>query len=273
MISSLTRPDYRLTINPVVFMPGCRGGLLFSRLQFCVSGNIQSPHVIKSQSYRRLKSSPPLQLEKDSCAFTLIELLVVIGIMAMLLAFVVPAVVPLLRSTNINGSAAMVTDELNFARQFALTQNRDVEVRFYKLPSKADPNDLQFRAFRTFSALGNNTTRTALSNVKYLPEPAIISGTTDKSGNVLSTLLDKTNRPVLGNGNENLPSAPNTPFISFLFRATGGTNLTPVDPPGGNWYLTIYLENSPKDATTGIPNNYFTAQVDAVTGRVRTYRP
>ena len=67
-------------------------------------------------------------------------------------------------------------------------------------------------------------------------------------------------------------TSPST-YISFLFRSTGGTNLTPVDPPDGKWFLTVYLANAPKNATTGIPDNYFTALVEPVTGRVRTFRP
>lgn len=208
--------------------------------------------------------------------FTLIELLVVLAIIAVILALVVPAVAPLIRSSNMNKASAMVTDELNLARQIALTQNRDVEVRFYLLPSKSDLNDKRYRAFRSFAAVGSRSVKTPLSPVKYLPEPVIISTDKDSGGNILSTLLDfgNSNRSGLTTGMEDLPGAPGTFYVSFLFRPTGGTNLTPVDPAaGGNWYLTIYAENAPKSPTLGMPNNYFTAQIDPVTGRVRTYRP
>jgi uncharacterized protein (TIGR02596 family) len=103
-------------------------------------------------------------LPGDVGAFTLIELLVVVAIMGLLLALVAPAVVPMMQSSNMNKAAEMISDELNFARQTALTQNRDVEVRFYKLPSPSNAGDLQFRAFRSFAAIGN-ANKLALGNV------------------------------------------------------------------------------------------------------------
>jgi uncharacterized protein (TIGR02596 family) len=168
----------------------------------------------------------------------------------------------------------MLVDELNLARQTALTQNHDVEVRFYQVASKSDPNDVQFRAFRSFLPNAQNADAAQpLSAVRYLPEPVIISPDAR-----FSTLLDYGGiggqRAGLVKAQEILPAggSPST-YISFLFRSTGGTNLTPVDPPDGKWYLTLYLENAPKNSTTGIPDNYFTALVEPVTGRVRTFRP
>lgn len=216
-----------------------------------------------------------MKARKSPCpAFSLIELLVVVAIITVILTLITPAVVPLLRASNINQSASMLVDELSLARQTALTRNHDVEVRFYQVASKSDPNDLQYRAFRSFLPNAQNAAAAQpLSAVRYLPEPVIISADAR-----FSTLLDYGGtgalRAGLMKGQETLPgnNSPST-YISFLFRSTGGTNLTPVDPPDGKWFLTVYLENAPKNATTGIPDNYFTALVEPVTGRVRTFRP
>lgn len=170
-------------------------------------------------------------------AFTLIEMLVVVAIMAILMSLVAPSVVSLMQSGNLNKSAETLTDELNYARQIALSQNRDVEVRFYQLPSPTNSQDLQYRAFRSFAAIGSSTTKSPLTTVRNLPAPIIISTGTDGSGNPVSTLLDagNANRSGLMTGTENIAaygSTP-TPYISFLFRATGGRTLRrPPARPG-----------------------------------------
>ena len=215
-------------------------------------------------------------VSRNSRAFTLIEMLVVVAIIAILLSLVVPAVVTLMQSSNLNKSAQLLTDELNFARQIALSQNRNVEVRFYKLPSPTNSQDLQFRAFRSLAAIGTSTTESPLSTVRYLPAPIIISTATDSVTNIMvSTLLNAGNPNLSGlmTGTENLPVSGTTPYISFFFRATEGTNLAPITGTNSNWYLTLYSETAANITATGIPANYFTAQVDPVTGRVLTYRP
>lgn len=198
-------------------------------------------------------------------AFSLIEILVVIAIMVILMAVVVPASSSLMGGMNIGRSAGMVTDELNFARQTALSRNRDVEVRFYKLGSKLDGNNKQFRALRSFLIEGvDPSTWKPLSRLKHLPEPIIISDDA-----TYSTLLDAGGgRSGLSQGNEALPGTGTADYISFLFRANGGTSLKPITE---KWFVTLYSEKGKSGA--GLPPNYFTAQVDPVTGRTRSYRP
>jgi uncharacterized protein (TIGR02596 family) len=214
----------------------------------------------------RLTNQPPRG------GFTLIELLVVIVLITILVALLTPAVLPLLRASNLNTGASLLTDELNLARQLALTQNRDVEVRLYRIAPKTDPGNLQFRAFRCFYLDNIDPAKSKpLSAIKHLPVSVIM--TPDP---VVSTLLDTENpeRVGLTKAQEILPGMTNkTDYVSFLFRATGGTNLTPITPPIGNWFLTLYLENSAVDPATHLPANYFTAQVEPVTGRVRSFRP
>jgi uncharacterized protein (TIGR02596 family) len=107
----------------------------------------------------------------------------------------------------------------------------------------------------------------ALTGVRYLPEPVIFSGDAQ-----FSTLLDKS-RSALTQGKETLPGVGATDYVSFMFRATGGTNLLPVTGPDSRWFLTFFTENTPLNATSGIPDNYVTAQIEPVTGRIRIHRP
>lgn len=197
--------------------------------------------------------------------FTLPELLVVIAVIGILAALIAPAFGPLVRSSNITKASSLITDEFNLARQLALTQNRDVEVRFYRLPSRNDPSNVQFRAFRSHLLDGTDPAKSKpLSKVRTFPDGVIISDSA-----VFSSLLD-TNLTAR-KGVEAIPGIPgDTPYTSFLFRANGGTNLAPIS---GNWFITVYTENVPVNQKTGLPDNYFVAQVDPVTGRVRTFRP
>lgn len=197
-------------------------------------------------------------------AFSLVEMLVVIAIMVILMAIVIPASSSLMGGMNISSSAAMVNDELNFARQTALSRNRDVEVRFYKLGTKFDANDKKFRGFRSFLIEGvDSSSWKPLSRVKKLSEPVIIS-----SDATYSSLLDTGGGNGLVQSNENLPGSGNVDYVSFLFRANGDTSLKPVTK---KWFLTLYSEKAVNNS--GLPANYFTVQVDPVTGRTRSYRP
>lgn len=203
-------------------------------------------------------------------AFSLVELLVVIALLLILMALVLPATTSLMRSMNISRAAALVTDEMNFARQTALSRNRDVEVRFYRMGSKLDGNVKQFRAMRSFLADGTDPAKSQpLSKVKYLPDTVILSDNT-----TLSSLLDVNNpsRSGLSQGTETLP-AGSTEYVGFLFRANGGTSLKPIAPPMGNWFVTVVGENGQAEGGGDLPPNYFTAQVDPVTGRMRSFRP
>ena len=198
------------------------------------------------------------------------ELLVVVAIMLILMALVVPATSSLMRSMSMGRAVSMITDEMNFARQTALSRNRDVEVRFYLMGSKLDQNNKQFRAYRTLLADGIDPAKAQpLSKVKYLPENIIVSGNAK-----FSTLLDygDSGRSGLVHSNESLSGAA-TEYVSFLFRANGSTSLKPVTGTNSLWYLTLHGENIQTNAATGLPHNYFTAEIDPVTGRIRSYRP
>jgi len=198
-------------------------------------------------------------------AFTLAELLTVIAILIFLFAFLTPAIGPLLNSSSINTAGSMVVDEFNLARQVALARNRNVEVRFYRLESESG-DDRQFRAFRSFLTDGDDPAKAEpLSKVRYLPRAVIFAPQTN-----FSPLLNG-GSPGLITGQEALPQATSaTPYVGFLFRSSGGTSLS---PPDELWYVTLHGETAPKTAATGLPSNYFTIQVDPVTGRVRSYHP
>lgn len=207
---------------------------------------------------------------KAGHAFSLIEILVVVTIMAVLMTIGISAVAPLLSASKVNMAVTQITDGFNLARQTALTRNRDVEVRIYLMGSSSNQTNKKFRAFRSFLADSTDPTKSEpLEKIKYLPDSVIIS-----SDPKYSTLLDysNTSRSGLTYLTEKI-SGRDVPYVSFLFRPGGGTNLLPQVSTLGNWYMTIYIDNVPVNSSTGLPHNYYTAQIDPATGRVRTYRP
>ncbi|HSJ01052.1 MAG TPA: Verru_Chthon cassette protein D [Verrucomicrobium sp.] len=216
----------------------------------------------------------PLHISPRGLArgFTLVEMLFVCIVVGVLLAVAAPVGISVLQASGMNRATSMISDELNMARQLAMTRNREVEVRFYKVATDATTQDLQFRAFRSFLVEGDSPENVkALGNVQYLPESIIISADTKNS-----TLLDygNPNRSGLMLFQETLPgtSSP-VDCVSFIFRPNGGTNLGPIDPPEGNWYLTFHQAHAVVNVETGIPDNFCTVQIDPVSGRVRVYRP
>ena len=205
-------------------------------------------------------------------AFTLVELLFVCVIVAILLAVAAPLGMSVLRASSLNRATTMIMDELNAARQLAMTRNCEVEVRFYKIAADASTQDLQFRAFRTFvmepGAAGQGRPQ---GDVRYLPESIIIAADAESS-----TLFDygNPNRSGLFLTRETLPGhATEVEGLGFVFRPNGGTQLGPIDPPEGNWFMTFFSQHDPLNPETGLPYNFGTVQVDPVTGRARVFRP
>lgn len=217
---------------------------------------------------KRLSSHVP----GPGAAFTLIELLFVCVVLGILLGLAAPAVGSLLRSSRLNHAAALLVDECNLARQMAMTKNRNVEVRFYKLPDDDSTQNLQHRAVRLhlWSSDVPDDVEPA-GELKRLPSGVIVSADSRHS-----TLLDfsNPNRRGLLAKPETLPGRDGlVESVGFCFRPDGSTTLEPVDLPEGNWFLTFFLEDDSTHPQTGLPANFGTLQVEPLTGRVRLYRP
>lgn len=188
------------------------------------------------------------------------------AILAILLAVTIPAMNSIFGGMNLNRAAGMVTDELNLARQTALAQNRNVEVRFYRLGAASGDTNKQFRALRSYLVEDVDAADwKPITRLKRLPEPIIISASP-----TYSTLLDAMNSEFSGltHSNEMVPGNGDTEYVGFFFRPDGGTSLKPAS---GKWFMTLHPMKG-ADATT-LPANYFTVQVDPLTGRPRSFQP
>ena len=237
-----------------------------------------------------MKSQAPSRFAR---AFSLVELLVVISVIAIIAGFAVPAVTTMIRGSQLTQGSQMVADQIALARQIALSRNRSVEVRFYKFGGGETPGEDVtkpesgfFRSMQVFEILDNGALLPA-GPVNRLPINVIMNE------GLLSTVLDEDERPRVKDPNTFDPEMPDTEvgrkyhYVAFRFLADGSTDLSPSGttsgkqsrPSGDSWYITLHGTNVKKtgvetDGTTStLPANYFTLQIDPITGSTRAYRP
>jgi uncharacterized protein (TIGR02596 family) len=205
--------------------------------------------------------SPPTMSLTLRRGFSLIELLVVMGIVILLMALVIPSFQSVGRAQALTGGASQVVGSLDLARQIALAENRQIEVRFYKANDALGGNSA-FRAFRVMQVQGNQ----ARQKLQRLPTGIIF----DSDPN-FSTLLSAANP---NGGSESIPGQSNTEYKSVRINAEGRTTLDPLGVNSGDdeWFLTLRSETGA--STNGKPaNNFITVQIDPLTGRSRTFQP
>lgn len=215
--------------------------------------------------------------------FSLIELLVVCAIIGIIVGFTIPAATTLMRGSQLTQGSQLLSDQFALARQIALSRNHPVEMRFYKYADPEtpgedtkEPSTWRYRAFQSFETLENGAI-IPLNKVQMLPNAVVMS-----SGR-LSTLLDETVRGTAKKPAENDPEIPRIPskkvsktesyvYQSFRFRPDGSTDLSSTGDV--QWYVTLHgLNDRQAEESTKPPPNFFTLQVDPVSGTARSFRP
>lgn len=197
----------------------------------------------------------------SSRGFTLIELLVVLGIIGLLLALIVPAFKGIGGANKLTSASNMVVAEIDLARQTALAQNQEVELRFYSLPNEAGEN-------KKFRGLQRYVGGSSVGKLMRLPEGIILSDASN-----FSTLLSSFNEPLQ---NSDLPIYGNSNYRSLRFQTTGATYLAQEGADSGNdrWFLTLKKETDPERTSPPKPaDNFITIMIDPITGRTQVFQP
>ena len=210
-------------------------------------------------------------LPAQRTAFSLIELIVVIAIIAIIATFTVPAATTILRGSAITQASQSLTDQISLARQLALSRNRAVEVRFYQYADPEAPGEMitdqttwKYRAIQLFEIVESGVA-IPLDKPQRLPVSVVI-----EPNIVFSTLIPATpTKPTATD--PDLPRGilkPNYRYASFRFLQDGSTDLA----ASSTWFVTI---RNLTDSVVGTkpPANFFTIQIDPVSGAIKGFRP
>lgn len=226
--------------------------------------------------------------------FSLIELMVVMLIIGIVAAFVVPATSNILKGSQMTQGSQILYDQISLARQYALSKNHPIEVRFIRYADpevvgevdasgSSQPANGNFRAVQIFETLDaidpatNDFVRVPLDKPAVLPQSIVMNKA------ALSTLLHEAGSaptaPTTGSASPRDPQMPrkvgtNYDFVYFRFMPDGSTNLPAKSSTDANgvWYVTLQNINDNTTATTP-PNNFYTIQVDPVSGALKQFRP
>jgi uncharacterized protein (TIGR02596 family) len=228
-------------------------------------------------------------------AFTLIELLVVITVIAILMALAAPTIIGSVGASRLTSGGETLVGLFSEAQTRANGGNRPVEVRIYRVPSEEDQlSGMEgggfFRGvvFMEYYQPGELDPRTAKSGAMVqLQRPLAIvrnsmhtlpSGTVISENPQMSTLIG--NRPpslsgggqtveaVLKNGSNYESYSPQaTDYRAFVFYPEG----TDLDE-SAKWHLTVTSQDDSQKSPEEV-KNFYTLQVDPLTGRLTSYRP
>jgi uncharacterized protein (TIGR02596 family) len=205
--------------------------------------------------------------------FSLLELIAVIVIIGIVAAFAVPAASTILKGSQMTQASQIVVDQITLARQQALARNHAAEVRFIRYTDPEVPGDKgpdgkdgAFRAIQIFEVLENGVA-VPLDKPQLLPQSVVMNSDS------LSTLLSDSSMKTVKADSKRDPALPrkiehNYEYVAFRFMPDGSTNLKPTE----KWFVTIHNMND-KPTGTNPPNNFFTLQIDPVSGASKAFRP
>ena len=231
-------------------------------------------------------------LQRLRAAFTLVEMLAVLGIIGVVAAVAAPAVLGVINSTRMTQAGDELMGLLSQAQQIAAAESRPVEVRFYNMADPGSPGQdgtnalprgvMLVKYYQTgepdprdpgAAALESPLAVADFGGLIRLPGGVVMSNTlalnsfmnlreTTATGAGAADLVMKQ-----GGGYQrvNYPDARN--YRSFLCLPEG-TNLNATE----SWFVTLVSTNEANQGANEV-RNFYTIQIEPVTGRLMSYRP
>lgn len=195
---------------------------------------------------------------------SLLELLSVIAIIAILTSLVLAASNSVSGAANLKAGGDFVAARMNLARQLALTESREIELRFLS-DAAAETENPRFSAIQII----RYREKSPVDKIDYLPSSATIL-----SDRKFSTLLSAFNPWSEDATMKDPRTGKSLRFKSYVIYPDGTTNLSRAGagPDHDEWFVTLRLVNA--GPTGQMPGtNFITIKVDPVTARTRVYQP
>ena len=194
-------------------------------------------------------------------AFSLIEMLIVIAVLALLTGLASLAFDQISLSMKLDQAGRMILDEISLARHGAATRNENVELRFIKAPTSADPyfSKIQSGVYDP----GSGTPAFRPIRAPAILPPGVRLTTSGDLSPMLTSISSKTN------------SSPAYDYVPITIRPNG--EIDPINAfPRGNrkkWCITLVSERMAGTSNVNDLNDFITIQIDPVTSRAKAYRP
>ena len=205
-------------------------------------------------------------VQSKNRGFTLIEVLVVLMIIAVIVAFTIPAMGPALKGSKLRQATDELEALLAGSHQLAITENTPVEIRFFKYEDPESPGSPRmFRSYQSAQVITNpqdhNQDSYDLGEVKMLPSAFVIAEKT------YSTLVES---EFLRRDEMEIPRSKSAEYVAFEFRPDGSTNLATVDEK--HWTITIMRETD-LGSTLDESTEFITLVLNPFNGRIRRLQP
>ena len=224
-------------------------------------------------------------INEKQTAFTLVELLAVIAIIALIAALTIPAFTKMSSGNSLANAANQLAEDLNFAQQLAIKNNRPTEITFYSyVNSQSADTAPWFYSYQIWQMMDTGSFQAA-TKVMTLPPGIVISSnsyystifdpkfnvTTTSGSNTLNKQLIRV--PLAKTQPQQLLSAGSTTtpgYFPIVFNPDGSASSLNSGTSGQ--CVTLYPKSSPK-GTYGPAPNFITLVIDPLDGTIRTYQP
>lgn len=203
----------------------------------------------------------------DVFAFTLVELITVIAVMATLMLISMPYLVGTMQANRLTAAGEGLMFRLARLQQVVATTSQPAEIRFYKFELEGVTG---YHAFQLFAHDESTGELAALENPIYF-KPDNLVLVEGQMSPLLNPSAHSSDAEEWPRAAEDEPfKSMSAQYLRIAFYPNGSTSLK---APLREAYLTLVAETSMQEAATETPANYYTIQIDPVTGRAKSYRP